>query len=207
MPTVDFSLYLITDRHLTLDRPLLPLLEQAMNAGVKAVQLREKDLDTRALIDLTGELLSVTRNYKSLLFINDRIDLVLALGADGVHLRSDSLPVRVARRLLGADRLIGVSAHSIEEVVRAQTDGADFVLLGPIYDTPSKRPYGDPIGVQALEEARRCSTIPIFAIGGVTADCVAEVQQHGAYGVAVVSAILTSEDVGAATRRLLSRLS
>lgn len=203
MPTVDFSLYLITDRHQTAGRPFVPLLEEAMAAGVKAVQLREKDLPTRALLELAGELLSLTRKYHGLLFVNDRIDVVLAVGADGVHLRSDSLPVRIARQLLGPTRWIGVSAHTVEEVLQAQTNGADFVVLGPVYETPSKRPFGDPIGLRPLEEAGRRSTIPIFAIGGITAERVSEVRGHGASGVAVVSAILASENIDRATRRLL----
>jgi thiamine-phosphate pyrophosphorylase len=138
--------------------------------------------------------------------INDRVDLALALGADGVHLRADSLPVAVARRLLGADRLIGVSAHSTDEVARAESDGADFAVLGPIYETPSKRAYGPPIGLRPIEEARRRCRIPVFAIGGITVARVAEVRRAGAYGVAAVSAILSAASVEAAIRQFLDAL-
>src|SRR6476646_7194148 len=143
MSSVNFSLYLVTDRHQTAGRPLLTVLERALSAGVKAVQLREKDLGTRPLLELAAELLSLTRKHGGLLFINDRVDLVMALGADGVHLRCDSMPVQAARRVLGPNRLIGMSAHSVGEVLKAEADGADFAVLGPIYDTPSKRRYGD----------------------------------------------------------------
>jgi thiamine-phosphate pyrophosphorylase len=168
MPRVDFSLYLITDRHQTAGRPLLSVLDRALCAGVKAVQLREKDLGTKPLVELAGEVLSLTRKHGGLLFINDRVDLVMALGADGVHLRSDSMPVQAARRVLGPTRLIGASVHSVEEVLKAETEGADFVVLGPIYDTPSKRLHGDPIGLHLLEEASQQSHIPIFAVGGLS---------------------------------------
>lgn len=203
MSRIDFSLYLVTDRHQTAGRPLGPLLRRAMRAGLRAVQLREKDLQTRALMDLAKEALVCVRGEGGLLFINDRADLVMALGADGLHLRADSLPVRVARRILPADRLIGVSAHSVEEVVHAEAEGADFAVLGPIFDTPSKRAYGEPIGLRPIEEAGRRCRIPVFAIGGITVARAREVRRAGAAGVAVISAILSASDVEAATRGLL----
>jgi thiamine-phosphate pyrophosphorylase len=206
MRHIDFSFYLITDRHQTGGRPLLPLLDRVLGAGVKAVQLREKDLDTRSLLELAKELLSLTRKHEGLLFINDRVDLVLALGADGVHLRSDSMPVDAARRVLGSDRLIGVSTHSVKEVLQAESEGADFALLGPIYDTSSKRVYGDPIGLGPLEEASRCSRIPVFAIGGMSEERLPDVRRAGARGVALISAILTAHDVESETGRLIKML-
>ncbi|HJU06643.1 MAG TPA: thiamine phosphate synthase [Nitrospiraceae bacterium] len=206
MPHVDFSLYLITDRHQTLGRPLVDVVDRALHAGVRAVQLREKDLDTRALLQLGEELRSLTRERKAYLFINDRVDLAMAIGADGVHLRADSVPVAVARRLVGPDRFVGISAHSADEVTAAEADGADFVVLGPIYDTPSKRPYGDPIGLRPLQDANRRCTIPIFAIGGMTASRIGEVRRAGAFGVAVISSILSVPEVESATHHLLDML-
>lgn len=206
MSRVDFSLYLITDRHETAGRPLLPLLDRALSVGVKAVQLREKDLDTRALAVLAGELLALTRKRGGLLFINDRVDLVLALGADGVHLRSNSMPTRAARRVLGPHPLIGTSVHSVGEVLKAEADGADFAVLGPVYDTPLKRAYGDPIGLRPLQEASQQSHIPVFAIGGISLSRVQEVQRAGARGVAIISAILKAADVESTTDLLLNAL-
>lgn len=206
MPPVDFSLYLITDRRQTAGRPLVPLLRQAVRAGLRAIQLRERDLTDRALLALAGEALPCLREAGCRLLVNDRADLALALEADGLHLRSDGLPVRVARRLVGSGRLIGVSAHSVEEVIRAEEDGADFAVLGPVYDTPSKRGYGAPIGLRPIEEAGRRCRMPVLAIGGVTAARVREVRAAGAAGVAVVSAILAAPDVEAATRALLAAL-
>ncbi len=204
MPSVDFSLYLVTDRHLIGDRSLPPLLREVVGVGRCAVQVRERDLETRALLSLAKEVVAVTRPARCPTLINDRIDVALAVGADGVHLRSDSLPVEVARRLLGPDRLIGVSTHSVEEVMQAQLAGADFVVFGPVFDTPSKRSYGRPVGVKALEAACRGCRLPIFAIGGITVDRVPEVRRAGAYGVAVMSAILAAPDVTDATRAMLS---
>jgi len=206
MPRVDFPLYFVTDRHQTGGRPLIPLIGQAVTGGVRAVQVRERDLATRDLLALSQELCVSVRTRGVRVMINDRLDLVLALGADGVHLRADSLPVAAARRLLGADRLIGVSAHSADDVARAESDGADFAVLGPVYETPSKREYGPPIGLRALEEAGRRCQIPVFAIGGMTVARVEDVRKAGAYGVAVVSAMLSAESVESAARQFLDAL-
>lgn len=170
------------------------------------MQVRERDLATRDVLALAQELHAPLHARGVRVLINDRVDLALALGADGVHLRADSLPVAVARRLLGFDRVIGVSAHSADDVVRAESDGADFAVLGPIYATPSKRQYGEPIGLRVLEEAGRRCRIPVFAIGGITVARVAEVRRAGAYGVAVVSAILSASSAESATRLFLDAL-
>jgi thiamine-phosphate pyrophosphorylase len=207
MPRVEFSLYLVTDRHQTGGRDLVPLLGQALAAGVGAIQVREKDLATPALLALAREVLSVARQAGRPVLINDRVDLVLAADADGVHLRSDSLPVRIVRGMLGSSKLIGVSTHSAAEVAAAEAEGADFAVLGPIYATASKRSYGPPIGLAPLQQATRRCRIPILAIGGVTAARVPEVRAAGASGVAVISAVLGNEAVLTATRALLRELS
>jgi len=203
MPPVHFTLYLVTDRRQTGGRPLVPLLREAIEAGPLAIQLREPDLDTGELLALAEEVLPPAHARRIPVLINDRVDVALATEAAGVHLRANSLPVSVARKLLGADRLVGASTHSPEEARRAEAEGADFVVLGPVYDTPSKRRYGTPIGVRAVEAACRRCRIPVFAIGGITAVRVREVRRAGAGGVAVVSAILTADDVARATRDLL----
>jgi thiamine-phosphate pyrophosphorylase len=206
MSRVDFSLYVVTDRHQTGGRPLVALLAQAVGAGLRAIQLREKDLGTRELLALCRELLSLARRSGARVLVNDRLDLVLAAGADGVHLRADSLPVSIARQLLGPHRLIGASAHSVEEVARAEADGADFVVLGPIYETASKMRYGPAIGLGPLAEATQGRRIPVFAIGGVTASRVPELRKAGAAGAAVISAVLGADSVESATHTLLESL-
>jgi thiamine-phosphate pyrophosphorylase len=206
MSRIDFPLYLVTDRQQTRGRPLVPVLREALKAGVRAVQLRERDLATHPLLALAEEVLKLTREHHALLLINDRVDLALALGADGVHLRADSLPVAATRRLLGSDRLIGVSAHSVDEVMRAEAEGADFAVLGPAYATSSKQPYGVPLGLAPIGEAARRCRIPIFAIGGITPVRAQEVRHEGAFGVAVISSILSAEHVEAATHQMLNVL-
>jgi len=206
MSLVEFSLYLVTDRHRTDGRPLRDVVHAALRAGVRAVQLREKDLPTRALLALARDLVKLARPYGAQVFINDRVDICLASGSAGVHLPAAGLPVPVVRRLLGPDRVIGRSAHSADDAIRAETEGADFVVLGPIFDTPSKRAFGAPIGLHELEHTRmRCRT-PIFGIGGITSDCVRDVMQAGAQGVAVVGSVMAAADVERATRDLLDAL-
>lgn len=200
-------LYLLTDRHHTLHRSLSSVLTQAVETGVRMVQIREKDLGTRDLIALAHSLLPLIKDHQGRVLLNDRIDLVIALGADGVHLRSDSLPVSVARRLLGTRYLIGISTHSVEEARIAEEEGADLIVLGPIFDTPSKRPYGPHLGVRVLHEACRTIRVPIFAIGGITPSRISDVLSSGAYGVAVISSILQARSIPDATRDLLARLS
>ena len=204
MPRVDFSLYLVTDRTQTGGRPLIPLVRAALRAGLRAIQLREQELTTRSVLALARDLLGPAREAGAPLLINDRVDVAASLEGTGVHLRSSSLPVGAARKLLGPDRLIGVSTHTVDEVVRAEADGADFALLGPIYDTPSKRRYGPPIGLHPLEEAVKRCRMPVLAIGGITVARVREVRGAGAAGVAVVSAILAADDSEAATQALLA---
>ena len=199
-------LYLITNRHQTRERPLEVALDQALQAGVRFVQLREKDLDTRRLLSLASDILTLTRSYKAILLINDRVDIVKAIGADGVHLRSGSLPVVQARQILGSSFLIGKSTHSEEEVVEAEADGADFAVLGPIYDTPSKRRLGDPLGCGPLQEVRHRCHIPVYAIGGITPTRASQVLVKGAYGVAVISFVLEAESIPLASSQLLQVL-
>jgi len=200
-------LYLLTDRHQTLHRPLSSVITEAVDAGIRMVQIREKDLETRDLTSLALQLFPLIKHQHGTVLFNDRIDLVLALGADGVHLRTDSLPVSVARRLLGTGHLIGVSTHSVEEARVAEAEGADFIVLGPIYDTPSKRAYGPPLGIPILQETSRTIHLPIYAIGGITPNRIPHVLSSGAYGVAVISSILQAPSIADTTRELLARLS
>ena len=200
-------LYLLTDRKQTLYRSLPSVVSQAVEAGARMVQIREKDLETRDLIALSHRLLPLIRQHQGIILLNDRIDLVIALGVDGVHLRAESLSVSIARGLLGTGRLIGISTHSVEEARVAEGEGADLIVLGPIFDTPSKRSYGPPLGVQVLHEACRTIRVPIYAIGGMTPTRISQVLSSGAYGVAVISSILHAPSISVSTRELLARLS
>lgn len=194
---IDFSLYLITDRHQTAGRPLLEVVEAALSGGVRAVQLREKDLPTAELYDLAWELRALTARYDARLLINERIDVALAVEADGVHLGVTSLPVTAARRI-APKLLIGYSSHAVGEAAAALAKGADFVTFGPVFPTPSKAAYGQPLGLDALAEA--CSRLrgPVFALGGVKQGNLAQVTASGCYRVALISDILAAPDPAAA---------
>ena len=204
--TIDFDLYVITDRQQTGERPLPEVVTAALRGGARAFQLREKDLSPRDLYPLACELRALTRQYGARLLINDRLDGALAVEADGVHLTTASLPAGVARQLLGSDRLIGVSTHNVAEARAAEEGGADFLVVGPIFFTPSKAPYGQPIGLEALRAVRAAVRIPILAIGGVKKANLAQVMEVGADGIAVISAVIAADDPAAASRELLASL-
>ena len=199
----EWGLYLVTDRHQTDDRDLVEVLGQAAAAGALAIQLREKRLDTVEMYRLAETLLAMTRRAGAALLINDRVDVAMALGADGVHLTRKSLPPREVRSLVGSRMLIGISCHGLEDVREAVDGGVDFVVLGPIYATLSKASYGPPLAPGILREARRICPLPILAIGGIKAARGPEVVSAGADGVAAISAVLAAPDPGAATRELL----
>ncbi|UVT19375.1 MAG: thiamine phosphate synthase [Nitrospira sp.] len=206
MPSVNFRLLLVTDRTQAGGRSLPSLIRQAISAGLPAIQLRERDLSTNELLVLAQDIQAVTKPGSVALIINDRVDLLMALNWDGVHLRADSLPSVAVRRVIGPRRLIGVSTHSAEEVRSANHDGADYVVFGPIFDTPSKRSFGPPLGLDRLSDVCRQSRIPVFAIGGMTSERVRDVRRAGAHGVAVIGALLTRDDVGAAVREFREAL-
>ncbi len=206
MPPVDFRLLLVTDRHQVQGRSLLEALQDAIQAGVRAIQLRERDLSTGELLSLAGAAQAMTTPNAVSLIVNDRVDLAMALDLQGVHLRADSLSARFVRRIVGPQRLIGVSAHSAEDVRRAGDDGADYVVFGPIFDTPSKRSFGPPLGLNLLTDVCRNSSTPVFAIGGITCERVHSVRHAGAHGVAVIGALLTRNDIDAAVREFTCAL-
>ena len=206
MALVDFSLYLVTDRHQTGGRPLRDVVQAALRDGVRAVQLREKDLPAGSLLALARDLTELARPYDARVLVNDRVDVCLASGSAGVHLPAAGLPASAARGLVGPDRLIGVSAHSADEAARAEREGADFIVLGPIFDTPSKRAFGPPIGLRELERARMRCRAPLFGIGGITRDRVRDVVKAGARGVAVVGSVMAAADVERVSRELLDAL-
>lgn len=193
---IDFRLYLITDRKLFTDQDsLFSAVEEALKGGLKAVQLREKDLGTRDLLNMAYRFKELTKKYNAKLFINDRVDISLAIEADGVHLGQKSIPAQAARKISGKALLIGVSTHSLHEAIEAERQGADFITLGPIYETPSKLRYGDPIGIDVLRKVKSHVLIPVFAIGGIKPDKVKDVVDAGADGVAVISAVLKSDNI------------
>ncbi len=198
---IGFSLYLITDRRL-MKVPLYEGIEAALRGGVRAVQLREKDLSVKDLYRAACRLRSLTSRHGARLFVNDRLDVAIAAGADGVHLGGKSIPLRAVRKVAGKGMLVGVSTHSLEEAIDAERDGADFITFGPVYETPSKMRYGPPAGIEKLREVTSRVKIPVFAIGGVQPARVQDVARAGAGGVALISAVLSSDDIERAAARL-----
>lgn len=193
------KLVLVTDRHATGGRELIEVVQAALDAGLPAVQLRDKDLSGGALFTLAERLRSATASSGALLLVNGRVDVAVAVGADGVQLGTGALAVAEARRLLPSGTLVGVSTHSAAEVVDAAAAGADFVLFGAVFGTPGKKA----LGPEALTTAVRAASLPVLAIGGVTAAEIPALRRSGAAGVAVIRAILAAHDPGAATRTLL----
>ena len=212
---INFRLYLITDRTLVTRHPsLVTAVELALKGGVKAVQLREKDINTRELLDLAYRMRVLTNKYKAKLFINDRFDIALAVGADGVHLTQNSIPVHAVRKAVHASRimrhasrfLIGVSTHSLNEAKAAEKGGADFITLGPVYRTPSKMKYGAPLGLDAFHKVSGRIKVPVFALGGVKGDKIRDVRDAGAYGVAMISGIFGADDIQGKAKALIDIL-
>jgi thiamine-phosphate pyrophosphorylase len=205
-PWIDFNLYLIAGRGESLGRNLEFVVEEALRGGVRAVQLRDKALSTKALYETAYELRRLTSRYGAKLLINDRVDVALAVDADGVHIGADSLPIYKVRRLLGERRLIGVSCHNQVQAITAQEMGADFITFGPVYYTASKAAYGDPVGLEKLDLVTGMLQIPVFALGGISLQNCAEVVSCGVRGIALISAVMAAPEPRDAAKALLAQL-
>jgi thiamine-phosphate pyrophosphorylase len=203
---VELRLLLVTDRHQTRGRELVAVVRACLDAGLPAVQVREKDLGAGELASVCRALREPTRERGAVLIVNDRADVALAVGADGVQRTSTSLPVADLRAVGDKRLLIGASVHSLAEARAAQDDGADWVVFGPVYDTPSKRAFGSPQGLHALERVTAAVRVPVIAIGGITVERVKPVRAAGAAGVAAIAAILDTDSPADATRRFLQAL-
>lgn len=197
-------LCLVTDRNRCRGRSLEETVAAAVEGGVTAVQLREPDLPARELYELALRLRPVLAG-RALFFVNDRLDVALAAGADGVQLGGRSLPVPQARRIAGPGLLLGRSVHSFAEAAAAQADGADFIILGTIFPTAS-HPGVAGAGVELIRQVRATVVLPILAIGGIDPDNAAQVMEAGADGVAVISAILAAEDPRSAAAAMLATM-
>jgi thiamine-phosphate pyrophosphorylase len=201
------GLWLVTDRRLVRGGDLTSVVGECLAAGLPAVQVREKDLGAADLAALARRLRELTRASGALLSVNDRVDVALVTGADAVQRTSTSLEIPDVRALAGGRLRIGASTHSRAEAEKAEREGADWIVFGPVYDTPSKRPFGPPQGLAKLAETARAVRIPVIAIGGITPERVGEVQDAGARGIAVISAILGADSPAKVTARFLEALS
>jgi thiamine-phosphate pyrophosphorylase len=196
-------LVVLTDAELAHPRSVLSVVSRALAAGAPAIQMRNKGDSARQLLELGRALRHATRNAGALLFVNDRLDLALAIEADGVHLGPTDLPVGAARRIAPAGFLIGRSADDPDVARAAVEAGADYIGCGTVYPTSTKDDAGDVIGLEGLRRVVRAVPTPVVAIGGITVDRVKKVASTGACGVAVVGAVMSAPDPGAATRALL----
>lgn len=198
---IDYRLYVLTDRRLTPD--VAAAVEQAILGGATVVQLREKGATTREWLRAGQEVMAVCRRYGVPFIVNDRVDVALALDADGVHVGPDDMPVSLARRLLGEDKIIGFSAGTEEEARQAEAEGADYLGIGAVFATGSKGDAGEPIGVDGFLRVRRAApSLPAVAIAGITPSRAEEVMAQGADGVAVISAVFGAPDVRRAAEAL-----
>lgn len=198
---MDLSLYVITDEKIGLGRSHLFLAEEALKGGASVIQLRDKEKSSRELYRIGLTMREITHRYRALLIINDRLDIALGVGADGVHLGSEDLPVSVARRIAGKNFIIGASVTSVEEAIVAQREGADYISAQSIFPTSSKEDV-IVIGLQGLREIVKAVSLPVIAIGGINLENAKEVLRYGAKGVAVISSVVAREDVKEAAASL-----
>lgn len=198
----DLAVYLVTDPDYPGRRTVAEVCLEAVQSGVRVVQLRDKRASTRSLVEQARALKTRLVPHRAVLLINDRVDVALAAGADGVHLGQDDLDPADARRLLGPEAVIGVSVQTPQEARAAGRCGATYLAASPVYTTPTKPELNASLGLDGLRRLRAASTLPLVAIGGIKGENAAEVMAAGADGVAVVSAIMAAEDVSAACREL-----
>ena len=201
------GLYVILDPSVIPDRSLLDVLKISASAGAKMFQYRNKTASMKTAYAEAWPLRKVAQELGVLFIVNDRCDLALTVDADGVHLGQGDLPLQLARKVMGPDKLIGISTHSREQVVEATAGGPDYLGFGPIFTPGSKVDHDPVVGLQGLRTIRPLTALPIFAIGGITADCAEEVIRAGADGVAVISAILKAPDISQAVNDFVWRVS
>ncbi|WP_027185278.1 thiamine phosphate synthase [Desulfovibrio inopinatus] len=201
-PTPDYSVYLVTDRPCCLGRDVLDVVRQAVAGGAGVVQLREKSCDTRTFVELARAIKSVCSKAGALFVINDRLDVALAVDADGVHVGQDDMPVSVVREWIGPSKIVGLSVNTIEQAIEATGLGVDYLGVGPVFPTVTKADAKTPLGPEGLADMRTRVDLPLVGIGGITVANAAEVIRAGAVGVAVVSAICSASSPAQASAQL-----
>ena len=198
-----WEVYLVTDRAFSRGRSTLEIVQAAAKGGVSAVQLREKDLETRAFYEEGLKIRDILRSSRVPLIINDRIDLALALDAEGVHLGQEDMPIKIARKILGPDRIIGISVNTADQIDEESLFMANYLAISPVFFTSTKSDITEPWGLEGVRKARAMTDLPLVAIGSIKKENTAEVVAAGADCVAVVTAIVSADDPEQATRELL----
>jgi thiamine-phosphate pyrophosphorylase len=199
-------LHLVTDRSLSQARSLVEVVAEAVAGGVTCVQLREKSCSTRQFLDEALALKALLQPLGVPLIINDRVDIALAVGAAGVHLGQSDMPISHARRLLGPDCLIGISAESMADALEAEQQGADYIGISPVFNTPTKTDTAPALGLEGIRRIRELARIPLVGIGGINLTNARQVLAAGADGVAVVSAIMAAESPREAAKAIREEL-
>jgi len=202
MNSIDLALYVVTDRGILGEKDLMKSIEQAILGGATVVQLREKNISTLAFHNIAVEVKKVTSKYKVPLIINDRIDIALSSQADGLHIGQDDMPLEIARKILGKEKIIGVSVRNLSEAMIAEKKGADYLGVGAVFPTGSKSD-ATLVGLAELKRIKEKVKIPVVAIGGINETNTKEVMEHKADGVAVISAVFSKEDITDASKALL----
>jgi thiamine-phosphate pyrophosphorylase len=191
----DFHLYVITGEQFYQDRDYLEVIEEAIQGGADIVQLREKYKSKRELLQMAKELKKLTAKYNVPFIVNDHLDIALAVDADGIHIGQNDLPLAEARQIMGPDKIIGISTHALEEAIEAENNGADYIGVGPVFETKSKVDVVDPVGLEYVKEVVAHTSIPFVAIGGIKLHNLNDVLEAGAKRICVISAIVGAEDV------------
>lgn len=199
---MDLRLYVITDSRLISSGSLVEAVEEAIRGGATVIQYREKDAPTRRMVEEARLLKALCKARGIPFIVNDRIDVALAVDADGVHVGDDDMPVALARKILGPHKIIGASADTVEKAILYASEGADYLGVGTIYATSTKPDAGPPIGLEGLKKILRVVNIPVVAIGGINEGNAREVLETGVSGIAVISAVMGAPDIFEATRRL-----
>ncbi len=199
---VDWTLYVVTDSRLVGHRSLAEVVSAAICGGAGVVQFREKGVNTRQMVESAAILQRVCRQLGAVFIVNDRLDVALAVDADGVHLGQNDMPVRLARRLLGREKLLGISIQETRAMHEAVREGADYLSLSPVFATATKPDHEQPLGLERVRALAGRSPLPVVVIGGINRTNVTEVMRTGVQGVCVVSAIMSAPDPEQAAREL-----
>ncbi|MGI9537242.1 MAG: thiamine phosphate synthase [Desulfocapsaceae bacterium] len=199
---IDYSLYLVTDRNLSQGRSTKEIVEASVVGGVTCVQLREKSCGTREFLEEALSLRPFLKARNIPLIINDRLDVALAVEADGVHLGQSDMPIGMARNIAGDSLVIGISAETVDDALRAEQEGADYIGISPVFATATKTDTAPPLGLEGIKKIRSLVDIPLVGIGGINQDNADSVITAGADGIAVVSAIVAAADPAKASKKL-----
>jgi len=197
------KLYLVTDRNIIKNRNFLDIIEQAILGGVTIVQLREKNVDAKEYIEKAEELKPILQKYDIPLIINDRVDVAFAVNADGVHLGQSDLPIKYARKILGDEKIIGISANNVEQAIEAEKSGADYIAISPVFFTSTKPDIDPPVGIEGIKKIKEVVKCPLVGIGGINKENAFSVIKAGCDGIAVVSAIMAAENPRIAAKELI----